>query len=168
MSFKAATDDLRESPQVQLAKRLLGEGRDLKIWDDNVSLGHLIGSNRQYIEEVIPHIGSLLCQDLETALAQAEVVIIGTRGIDRATLSRQIRPGQFVIDLVNLEKARRIESNGSYEGHLLVSSDEDSVGQTRQAPSARYRGQAPHLQHPPQAGGDPRTHLSLVLRRPAG
>jgi GDP-mannose 6-dehydrogenase len=116
LSFKAATDDLRESPQVQLAKRLLGEGRELKIWDDNVSLGHLIGSNRQYIEEVIPHVGSLLCQDLETALAHAEVVIIGTRGIDRATLSRQIEPGQIVIDLVNLEKARRIEHNGSYEG----------------------------------------------------
>ena len=49
---------------MQLAKRLLGEGRELKIWDDNVSLGHLIGSNRQYIEEVIPHIGFLLCQDL--------------------------------------------------------------------------------------------------------
>src|SRR5580692_10503249 len=93
LSFKAATDDLRESPQVQLAKRLLGEGRDLKIWDDNVSLGHLIGSNRQYIDEVIPHLGSLLCQDLETALAEAEVVVIGTRGIDRATLSQKIRPG---------------------------------------------------------------------------
>jgi GDP-mannose 6-dehydrogenase len=116
LSFKAATDDLRESPQVQLAKRLLGEGRDLKIWDDNVSLGHLIGSNRQYIEEVIPHVGSLLCPDLESALAQAEVVIISTRGIDRATLSRQIRAGQIVIDLVNLEKARRIQHNGSYEG----------------------------------------------------
>jgi GDP-mannose 6-dehydrogenase len=116
LSFKAATDDLRESPQVQLAKRLLGEGRDLKIWDDNVSLGHLIGSNRQYIDEVIPHVGSLLCPDLETALAQAEVVVIGTRGIDRGVLSRQIRPGQIVIDLVNLEKSRRIEYNGSYEG----------------------------------------------------
>ena len=116
LSFKAATDDLRESPQVQLAKRLLGEGRDLKIWDDNVSLGHLIGSNRQYIDEVIPHVGSLLCQDLETALAEAEVVIIATRGIDRATLSQKIRPGQIVIDLVNLEKSRRIEHKGAYEG----------------------------------------------------
>src|SRR5207302_7400638 len=116
ISFKAATDDLRESPQVQLVKRLLGEGRQLKIWDDNVSLGRLIGSNRQYIEEVIPHVGSLLCPDLASALAQAEVVVIGTRGIDRATLSRQIEPGQIVIDLVNLEKARRIEHSGSYEG----------------------------------------------------
>jgi GDP-mannose 6-dehydrogenase len=116
LSFKAATDDLRESPQVQLAKRLLGEGRDLRIWDDNVSLGHLIGSNRQYIEEVIPHVGSLLCQDLGQAISAADVVVIGTRGIDRATLSQHIRPGQIVIDLVNLEKARRIENNGSYQG----------------------------------------------------
>jgi GDP-mannose 6-dehydrogenase len=116
LSFKAATDDLRESPQVQLAKRLLGEGRELKIWDDNVSLGHLIGSNRQYIDEVIPHVGSLLCPDLESALAQAEVVVIGTRGIDRGVLIKQIRPGQIVIDLVNLEKSRRLEHNGSYEG----------------------------------------------------
>jgi GDP-mannose 6-dehydrogenase len=116
LSFKAATDDLRESPQVQLAKRLLGEGRDLKIWDDNVSLGHLIGSNRQYIEEVIPHVGSLLCQDIETALATAEVVVIGTRGMDQATLRRNVRANQIVIDLVNLEKARRIENNGSYKG----------------------------------------------------
>ena len=116
LSFKAATDDLRESPQVQLAKRLLGEGRDLKIWDDNVSLGHLIGSNRQYIEQVIPHIGSLLCKDLDSAVASAEVVVIGTRGIDRATLSRHIRPDQTVIDLVNLEKSRRISNNGSYQG----------------------------------------------------
>jgi GDP-mannose 6-dehydrogenase len=116
LSFKAATDDLRESPQVQLAKRLLGEGRDLRIWDDNVSLGHLIGSNRQYIEDVIPHIGSLLCPDLESAIAHAEVVVIATRGLDRATLSRQIRSGQIVIDLVNLEKSRRIENNSLYKG----------------------------------------------------
>jgi GDP-mannose 6-dehydrogenase len=116
LSFKAATDDLRESPQVQLAKRLLGEGRDLRIWDDNVALGQLIGSNRQYIEEVIPHIGSLLCQDLRSALAVADVVVIATRAIDLATLNREIQAGQLVIDLVNLEKSRRIENNGAYQG----------------------------------------------------
>src|SRR3979411_1038968 len=81
LSFKAATDDLRESPQVRLVKRLLGEGRQIRIWDDNVSFGRLIGSNRQYIEETIPHIGSLLCASLEEAVSEAEVVIIGTRGV---------------------------------------------------------------------------------------
>lgn len=116
LSFKAATDDLRESPQVQLAKRLIGEGCKLQIWDDNVSLGRLIGSNRQYIEEVIPHIGSLLSANLEQILAQAEVVVIGTRGIDRKTLDAHLRPAHFVVDLVNLEKSRRPTASASYEG----------------------------------------------------
>lgn len=116
LSFKAATDDLRESPQVQLVKRLIGEGCKLQIWDDNVSLGRLIGSNRQYIEDVIPHIGSLLSSNLEQVLSQAEVVIIGTRGIDRKTLESHLRPTHFVVDLVNLEKSRRPTASPSYEG----------------------------------------------------
>jgi GDP-mannose 6-dehydrogenase len=116
LSFKAATDDLRESPQVQLVKRLLGEGRQIRIWDDNVSLGRLIGSNRQYIEEVIPHIGSLLCTSLAEVLQDAEVVVIGTRGVDREELSRTLRKEHKVIDLVNLERASRPEPSGDYEG----------------------------------------------------
>ena len=115
LSFKAATDDLRESPQVQLVKRLIGEGCHVQIWDDNVSLGRLIGSNRQYIEEVIPHIGSLLSPNLEQVLEQAEVVVIGTRGIDRNTLDSHLRPTHFVVDLVNLEKSRRPAAH-TYEG----------------------------------------------------
>jgi GDP-mannose 6-dehydrogenase len=116
LSFKAATDDLRESPQVQLVKRLLGEGRQVQIWDDNVSLGRLIGSNRQYIEEVIPHIGSLLSSDLAEVLRQSEVVVLGTRGLKRDQLQRHLRPDHIVIDLVNLEKTRRPSSGGKYEG----------------------------------------------------
>lgn len=116
LSFKAATDDLRESPQVQLVKRLIGEGCRVQIWDDNVSLGRLIGSNREYIEQVIPHIGSLLSSDLAQVLSAAEVVVIGTRGIDRETLQANLRPNQFVVDLVNLEKKRRPTASTSYEG----------------------------------------------------
>jgi GDP-mannose 6-dehydrogenase len=116
LSFKAATDDLRESPQVQLVKRLLGEGCQLRIWDDNVSLGRLIGSNRQYIEQVIPHIGSLLCPSLEETLRQAEVVVIATRGLDRETLQPNLRSDQVVVDLVNFEKAHRPTVGASYEG----------------------------------------------------
>src|SRR5437660_262311 len=116
LSFKAATDDLRESPQVQLVKRLLGEGRQIQIWDDNVSLGRLIGSNRQYIEDVIPHIGSLLSSNLEQVLENAEVVIVGTRGIDRDALRASLKPQQIVIDLVNLEKSRRLNEHSFYKG----------------------------------------------------
>ena len=115
LSFKAATDDLRESPQVQLVKHLLGEGCAIKIWDDNVSLGRLIGSNRQYIEQAIPHIGSLLENDLGQVLKNAQVVVIGTRGISRAQLQAHLRPDHIVLDLVNLETARR-PAAAKYEG----------------------------------------------------
>src|SRR5579864_6084075 len=97
LSFKAATDDLRESPQVQMVKHLLGEGRNLKIWDDNVSLGRLIGSNREYIEHAIPHIGSLLVGDLEQCVRGAEVVVIGTRGVPRDRLQQYLRSDHVVI-----------------------------------------------------------------------
>jgi len=116
LSFKAGTDDLRESPHVQLVKRLLGEGCDVKIWDRDVSLGRLAGSNRQYIEEVIPHIGSLLSPDLEQVVRGAEVVILGNRSTDKKLLSKYLRPEQIVIDLVNLNRGQRPDFSGKYEG----------------------------------------------------
>jgi GDP-mannose 6-dehydrogenase len=116
LSFKMATDDLRESPQVQLVKRLLGEGREVQIWDDNVSLGRLIGSNREYIEHVVPHVGSLLRANLVEVLREAEVVVIGMRGLDRDFLQKNIHRDQQVIDLVNLESARRPQILAAYKG----------------------------------------------------
>ena len=116
LSFKAGTDDLRESPQVLLVKRLLGEGYELKVWDKDVSLGRLAGSNRQYIEEVIPHIGSLLSADLEDVLKWAEVVIIGNKSAKKDELTKHLRQDQVVIDLVNLDKKLRSDGTCSYEG----------------------------------------------------
>jgi GDP-mannose 6-dehydrogenase len=116
LSFKSGTDDLRESPQVHLIKRLLGEGCQIQVWDQDVSLGRLAGSNRQYIEEVIPHIGSLLSTDLEQMVRTAEVVIIGTKSVDGNQISRYLRPEQVVIDLINLDSSRRPESPASYQG----------------------------------------------------
>jgi GDP-mannose 6-dehydrogenase len=116
LSFKAGTDDLRESPQVQLVKRLLGEGCEVKVWDQDVSLGRLAGSNRQYIEEVIPHIGSVLSADLEEVLKWGEVVIIGNKSGKKHELIRYLRKDQTVIDLVNLDKALRPDGSSPYEG----------------------------------------------------
>ncbi|HEV2729452.1 MAG TPA: UDP-glucose/GDP-mannose dehydrogenase family protein [Terriglobales bacterium] len=116
LSFKAGTDDLRESPQVQLIKRLMGEGLEVRIWDEDVSLGRLAGSNRQYIEEVIPHIGSVLSADLEDVLRGAEVVIIGNKSASKEHLERLLRPEQMVIDLVHLDAARRPHGAAAYDG----------------------------------------------------
>jgi GDP-mannose 6-dehydrogenase len=95
---------------------LLGEGFEVRVWDRDVSLGRLAGSNRQYIEEVIPHIGSLLSADLEQVVKGAEVVIIGNKSVDKVELSKNLRSGQIVIDLVNLDKNKRPEGIGTYEG----------------------------------------------------
>lgn len=116
LSFKAGTDDLRESPQVQLIKRLLGEGCQVRIWDEDVSIGRLAGSNRQYIEEVIPHIGSLLSTDFDAVVRAGEVVIIGTRLRDSARLAQTLQPQQIVIDLVNLDAASRPAAGPNYQG----------------------------------------------------
>ena len=109
LSFKAGTDDLRESPHVQLTKKLLGEGLRIRIWDPQVSLGRLVGSNRHFIEDTIPHIGMLLTNELKTVLETAEVVVVGTKSVTAAELAAYIRPEQIVIDLVNFKRPRKIE-----------------------------------------------------------
>ena len=116
LSFKAGTDDLRESPQVQLIKRLMGEGLEVRVWDEDVSLGRLAGANRQYIEEVIPHIGSVLSADLEDVLRSAEVVILGNKSASKERLAQYLRPEQIVIDLIHLDRAKRPEGAKTYEG----------------------------------------------------
>src|SRR4029077_3342376 len=96
LSFKSGTDDLRESPSVQLIKRLLGEGCQVQIWDQDVSLGRLVGVNRHFIEEEIPHIGALLCTDLEEVVRRAEVLVVGAKAFDEEAISAMLRPNQLV------------------------------------------------------------------------
>lgn len=115
LSFKPGTDDLRESPQVQMIKRLLGEGCQVRVWDRDVSLGRLAGSNRQYIEEVIPHIGSLLSANLEEVVQSGEVVVIATK-VDKDQLAHWLGRNQSVVDLINLASASRPGASSSYQG----------------------------------------------------
>jgi GDP-mannose 6-dehydrogenase len=101
-SFKAGTDDLRESPIVILAESLLGKGCSLKIYDRNVSIARLVGSNKDYIEGQIPHLSSLLCDTIEEVIDQSEVIVVGNQGPEFAAALERCRPDQIVIDLVRV------------------------------------------------------------------
>jgi GDP-mannose 6-dehydrogenase len=102
LSFKAGTDDLRESPMVHLVKRLIAEGCEVQIWDENVALGQLIGSNRDFIEAYIPHIGTLLRENLRNVLGHADVVVLGTNAIPKEELRKRLHSDQYLIDVSNL------------------------------------------------------------------
>ena len=103
LSFKPGTDDLRESPMVYLVKKLIAEGCDIQIWDKNVSLGQLIGSNRQFINEYIPHIGTLLRDDIDNVLARAQIVVKATNAVTLEELATKLQPGQDLIDIENVD-----------------------------------------------------------------
>src|SRR5205823_6432397 len=99
LAFKSGTDDLRESPLVSLIETLIGKGLDVRILDGQVSLARLVGANRRYIEEEIPHISSLMCDSAEALLAHADVVVIGNAGKEAELTLAGCRPNQVVIDL---------------------------------------------------------------------
>jgi GDP-mannose 6-dehydrogenase len=104
LSFKAGTDDLRESPLVYLAETLLGKGYELKIYDENVFLARLMGANKQYIEKVIPHISSLLCSSIDEVLAASEVLVIGNRLTNPASLINGANRDYIIIDLARINE----------------------------------------------------------------
>lgn len=111
LSFKTGTDDLRESPLVTLAEHLIGKGMQLSIYDPEVHLAQLLGSNRSYIEKHLPHIGEMLRPDIEGVIDDSEVLVVGLTG--QAVfdiLANQCRPDQVLLDLVNLPKRDAIRA----------------------------------------------------------
>lgn len=113
-SFKAGTDDLRESPIVDVIERLIGKGYDLRLYDKNVNLAALTGANRDYILNHIPHISRLMVDTIDLVLDHAEVIVIGNGSQEFREALARLRPGQQVIDLVRLD-GRRSEK-GLYDG----------------------------------------------------
>lgn len=101
-SFKAGTDDLRESPIVILAEALLGKGCSLRIYDRNVSVAKLVGSNKDYIDGQIPHLSSLLHESIDDVINESDVIVVGNRSPEFTSAVERCRPDQIVIDLVRL------------------------------------------------------------------
>ena len=100
LSFKEGTDDLRESPIVTLAEQLIGKGYELLVYDRNVTLASLVGANRDYILNHIPHIGRLMVERLDQLIEHAEVVVMASAGPEVRSAARNLPDGKFVIDLV--------------------------------------------------------------------
>jgi GDP-mannose 6-dehydrogenase len=100
LSFKAGTDDLRESPMVTVIETLIGKGYELLIYDRDVSLARLFGANKEYIEREIPHIAQLMRGSIEEVLEGADVVVIGNKSKEFLSLPDILRDGQQIIDLV--------------------------------------------------------------------
>ncbi len=102
LSFKSGTDDLRESPMVTITEQFIGKGLDLSIYDPEVNLSRLLGANKKYINESIPHIGELMVDDCEDMIKNSEVIIVGLNDKELIEIIKKtVRPDQIVFDLVN-------------------------------------------------------------------
>ena len=112
-SFKAGTDDLRESPMVTLIETLIGKGLELVIYDRDVSLARLFGSNREYIEHEIPHIAKLMRGTIDEVLNASDTIVIGNKSEEFRQIESRLRPDQTVIDLVRLFDR---QSDNGYQG----------------------------------------------------
>jgi len=113
-SFKAGTDDLRESPIVEIIERLIGKGYDLKLFDENVSLASVVGANKNYILERIPHISKLMASSIEEVMAHGETIVIGNNAKEFRSVMLDRKENQVVVDLVRIGDSKSI--SGIYDG----------------------------------------------------
>ncbi len=114
LSFKPGTDDLRESPMVELIERLLGKGYDVLIFDEDVRLANLMGTNRDYILNRIPHIAPLLTEDPGRVLDHGRVIVVGNKTPAFQGIVRQVKDGKTIVDLARIMDRR--SDTSTYEG----------------------------------------------------
>ena len=113
-SFKAGTDDLRESPVIEVIERLIGKGHDLRIYDKNVKLAKLVGANREFILNRIPHISRLMVDDVDAVLKHAQTVVIGNNDPEFKQVPARLREDQYLVDFVRVLPGK--SQNGKYDG----------------------------------------------------
>ncbi len=113
ISFKANTDDLRESPLVELVEKMIGKGYEIKIYDKCVSIAKLVGANKEYIMQHIPHVSDLLDDNLEDVINHADVIIIGNNAKEFQNIGSVIKDGTHIIDLVRI---KNLEDKPLYQG----------------------------------------------------
>jgi GDP-mannose 6-dehydrogenase len=113
-SFKEGTDDLRESPVIEIIERLLGKGHDLRIYDKNVNIASLVGANRDFILNHIPHISKLMVDSIDAVLNHAQTVVIGNKDPDFRKVPERLREDQSIVDFVRISDRR--SEKGKYDG----------------------------------------------------
>jgi GDP-mannose 6-dehydrogenase len=114
-SFKAGTDDLRESPMIEVIEHLIGKGYDLKIFDRNVNMASLVGANRDFILNRIPHISRLMVTGIDGVLNHAQTVVIGNKDPEFAGIIERLKPDQHLVDFVRITN-RRSDKDKHYDG----------------------------------------------------
>jgi GDP-mannose 6-dehydrogenase len=120
-SFKAGTDDLRESPIIEVIERLIGKGYDLRIYDRNVNIAALVGANRDFILTRIPHISRLMVPSADAVLDHAQTIVIGNLDPEFSGIHTKLRDGQYLVDFVRMP--RQGNTNGR---HHLTYAPNDS------------------------------------------
>jgi GDP-mannose 6-dehydrogenase len=105
ISFKSGTDDMRESPFVELAERLIGKGCEVRIFDPNVELARIVGANKEYLTQVLPHIADLLVTDISDLIQWAQAIVVSTSEPAYKAALAKVRSEQVVLDFANLKIA---------------------------------------------------------------
>jgi GDP-mannose 6-dehydrogenase len=113
-SFKAGTDDLRESPVIEVIERLIGKGYDLRIYDKNVNMASLVGANKDFILNRIPHISKLMVHSAEEVLSHGETIVIGNNDPDFKSVPSKLNKNQVLVDFVRVIEGR--SQDGKYDG----------------------------------------------------
>jgi GDP-mannose 6-dehydrogenase len=110
-AFKAGTDDLRESPLVEVIETLIGKGKDIRVYDNNVHLSSLMGKNKEYVNNHIPHIYKLLRDDMAQLIEESDVIVIGNNAKEFRALVDEMPKEKIIIDLVRVDSERTSKDN---------------------------------------------------------
>lgn len=114
LAFKSETDDLRESPLVELAEQMYGKGYQLKIYDRNVRLPKLTGSNLSFVSSRLQHLSGLIANEIDEVIDHGDTIIVGNGDRKFTNAVSSARPNQHIIDLVRISPELR--SNDNYSG----------------------------------------------------
>ncbi len=111
LTFKAGTDDIRESPIVKVVEALVGRGMQVKVHDENIDIGRMVGANREYLESYIPYLADILKPTMREVVEDSEVVVVATGSPAHREVVDYLRPDQIVIDLVRIVPNGRLPAD---------------------------------------------------------